>query len=329
MPVLQLTSLEIINNTKKSVLFFWADWHEPSKVGGQMHSIVDGLSLKYGDIDFYTVEAEAVPEVSQSFEVSVVPTFITISGTKVLEKKEGANPAEIAALVSTLNQAAVETGTSAATKTDITARLKTLINTAPVMLFMKGSPNEPRCGFSRKIVEILKTAEIPFASFDILTDEEVRAGLKTYSDWPTYPQLYVNGEFSGGLDIVKEMAEGGNLKEQLGVTDLTLPPAPPSLEEKLKSLVNQAPVMIFVKGSPDQPRCGFSKTIMQIFKDQEIEFSTFDILDDEEVRAGLKTYSDWPTYPQVYVNGEFVGGLDIIKEMAEGGSLKEQLGIAN
>ena len=84
------------------------------------------------------------------------------------------------------------------------------------MLFMKGSPSTPKCGFSRQIIEILMANGIPFASFDILTDETIRAGLKTFSDWPTFPQLYVNGDFVGGLDIIKEIANEGDLKTQLG-----------------------------------------------------------------------------------------------------------------
>lgn len=84
------------------------------------------------------------------------------------------------------------------------------------MLFMKGSPNAPQCGFSRQITDILKSNDIPFASFDILTDERVRSGLKKFSDWPTFPQLYVSGEFVGGLDVVKEIASSGNLASELG-----------------------------------------------------------------------------------------------------------------
>jgi Grx4 family monothiol glutaredoxin len=79
------------------------------------------------------------------------------------------------------------------------------------MLFMKGQPGAPRCGFSRQIVEILQTNQIPFASFDILTDEDVRAGLKVYSEWPTYPQLYVQGSLIGGSDIISEMLASGEL----------------------------------------------------------------------------------------------------------------------
>ena len=82
-----------------------------------------------------------------------------------------------------------------------------------VVLFMKGSPDAPRCGFSRKIVGLLKEHEVEFSHFDILTDEKVRAGLKILNDWPTFPQLIVNGEFVGGLDIVQEMVENGEFDE--------------------------------------------------------------------------------------------------------------------
>lgn len=86
------------------------------------------------------------------------------------------------------------------------------------MLFMKGSPDTPKCGFSRSIVELLRKGGVTFSSFDILTDEEVRAGLKTFSDWPTYPQLYVKGTLVGGLDILREMANSEeDLSIQLGI----------------------------------------------------------------------------------------------------------------
>lgn len=77
--------------------------------------------------------------------------------------------------------------------------------------------------------------------------------------------------------------------------------------------------MLFMKGDASQPRCGFSSQIIQILNDQAIAYSTFDILSDEEVRQGLKTFSDWPTFPQLYVKGELVGGLDIVKEMIAAG----------
>ena len=83
------------------------------------------------------------------------------------------------------------------------------------MLFMKGSPQEPRCGFSRKIVQLLQAEKVRFGTFDILTDEEVRQGIKKFANFPTFPQLYAEGKLIGGLDIITEMQEEGELLDAL------------------------------------------------------------------------------------------------------------------
>lgn len=98
---------------------------------------------------------------------------------------------------------------------DLETRLKNIINQASTMLFMKGTPDAPRCGFSTKVVNALKEEGVEFGSFNILEDEEVRQGLKTYSNWPTYPQLYYKGELLGGCDIVLELKANGELKSSL------------------------------------------------------------------------------------------------------------------
>ena len=100
-------------------------------------------------------------------------------------------------------------------KTNLNDRLKEIVNQSKVMVFIKGSPAAPRCGFTRQLIEILDSKKIEYGSFDILSDEEVRQGLKTYSNWPTYPQLYVNGSLVGGLDIVKELNASGELEDAL------------------------------------------------------------------------------------------------------------------
>jgi len=82
----------------------------------------------------------------------------------------------------------------------------------PVVLFMKGDPDQPRCGFSSLVVQVLDHLGVPFAGVDVLQDETLREGIKTFSDWPTIPQLYVQGEFIGGADIVREMFQSGELK---------------------------------------------------------------------------------------------------------------------
>ena len=95
------------------------------------------------------------------------------------------------------------------------AKLKRLTTAAAVMLFMKGTPSAPRCKFSRACVELLARHSIQYSSFDVLSDPDVRAGLKEFSKWPTYPQLYAKGELVGGLDIMKELQEDGELADVL------------------------------------------------------------------------------------------------------------------
>jgi Grx4 family monothiol glutaredoxin len=80
---------------------------------------------------------------------------------------------------------------------------------------MPGSPDQPRCGFSRQLIEILTELQVTFDSFDILEDEEVRQGLKAHSNWPTFPQVYIHGELVGGLDIVKEMVASGDFQAMI------------------------------------------------------------------------------------------------------------------
>jgi len=93
-------------------------------------------------------------------------------------------------------------------KEDLNARLESLVSAAPCMLFMKGTPSAPQCGFSRQLVSILREQGVRYGFFNILADDEVRQGLKEYAEWPTFPQLWLGGELVGGLDIVKEEMEG-------------------------------------------------------------------------------------------------------------------------
>lgn len=97
------------------------------------------------------------------------------------------------------------------------------------------------------------------------------------------------------------------------------------LNNRLKKLINQHDFMIFIKGTPSAPRCGFTSTLLRKLSELKIEYDFFDILSDNDVRQGLKEYSKWPTYPQIYIKGELLGGLDIFTEMVESGQLTEIL----
>jgi len=115
--------------------------------------------------------------------------------------------------------------------------------------------------------------------------------------------------------------------KESGELATVLPKSFESINDRLASLIKSAQVMVFMKGNPEAPRCGFSRQMCDILSSYKssVKYSSFDILQDQEVREGLKKYSDWPTYPQVYVNGDLIGGLDIIRELHENGELEDAL----
>ncbi|KAJ7524563.1 hypothetical protein O6H91_01G173800 [Diphasiastrum complanatum] len=369
-----------------AVLHFWASWCQASN---QMDAVFTQLCTDTPQALFLRVEAEEQPELSELYGVSAVPYFVFIKDGVVVDQLEGVNPPELAHKVAKLAvppslisaAAPASLGRSAAPAVleavqelaqangthklkhappieMLDSRLEKLVKLKPLMLFMKGNPDEPKCGFSRKVVGALMEEGVEFGSFDILSDEEVRQGLKTFSNWPTYPQLYCSGELLGGGDIVLEMHKSGELREVFsekgllppaftstsgtnGTLDAEVPPAsttteaadkvgePEKLSETLKArietVVNSEPVLLFMKGSPEEPRCGFSRKVVDVLKEEKVPFGSFDILSDEDVRQGLKIYSSWPTYPQLYVKGELIGGYDIVIEMHKTGELKQIL----
>jgi monothiol glutaredoxin len=97
-----------------------------------------------------------------------------------------------------------------------------------------------------------------------------------------------------------------------------------NVKNKISSLIKSNEVCLFMKGTPEVPQCGFSLAVSNVLKHLKVNFTGVNVLDDPEIREGIKTYSEWPTIPQLYVKGEFVGGCDIVKEMFEKGDLKKK-----
>src|SRR5688572_28292262 len=112
-------------------------------------------------------------------------------------------------------------------------KLDQLVKSDDVVLFMKGSRSFPQCGFSASVVNILNTLVPKYSTVNILADQDIRTGMKEYSDWPTFPQLFIKGEFVGGADIVRQMHESGELEKKLG--SLVAPPKPPSVNVRARA----------------------------------------------------------------------------------------------
>ena len=98
-----------------------------------------------------------------------------------------------------------------------------------------------------------------------------------------------------------------------------------SINEQIKNLINENDICLFMKGTPDVPQCGFSLAVANMLKHLNVKFKGINVLENDEMRQAIKQYSDWPTIPQLYIKGEFVGGCDIVKEMFEKGELQTKL----
>ncbi|OLN88533.1 Monothiol glutaredoxin-3 [Colletotrichum chlorophyti] len=215
--------------TTLHIISFHAPWAAPC---AQMATVLSTLASEYPVTNppqtaWVSINAEELSEISETYNVTAVPFLVLLRNGQVLETVSGSSAVKVrnaiethakkpAAATSTVNgNQGVENGPSAAApveeavdpakaKEELFKRLSELVKAAPVMLFMKGTPSSPQCGFSRQLVAILREHSVKYGFFNILADDEVRQGLKEFAEWPTYPQLWVDGELVGGLDIVKE-----------------------------------------------------------------------------------------------------------------------------
>ena len=249
--------LSSLPSTTLAVISFHTPWAAPC---AQMRLILETLASSYPlqsppTISFLSIDAEALPDISESYDVSAVPFLVLQRTGKVLESMSGSDASKIRGAIENLAGKGGNTGklglppalvavprengneghnggqtektsdlssyapgdgnvatapemsSTQGQKEDLDKRLSELVKAAPVMLFMKGTPSTPQCGFSRQLVGLLREKGVRYGFFNILADEEVRQGLKEWSEWPTFPQLYLKGDLVGGLDIVKEELE--------------------------------------------------------------------------------------------------------------------------
>ncbi|KEY71624.1 hypothetical protein S7711_08092 [Stachybotrys chartarum IBT 7711] len=212
------------------IISFHAPWAAPC---AQMATVLSTLAAEYPVTEplttkWVSINAEELSDISEIYDVTAVPFLVLVRGGQVIETVGGSSAVKVRAAIEKHAQDAGVAPTPAAgvngavgqpsvstpepqgsvdpekAKEELNKRLANLVKAAPVMLFMKGSPGEPQCGFSRQMVAILRENSVKYGFFNILADDEVRQGLKEFAEWPTYPQLWVDGELVGGLDIVKE-----------------------------------------------------------------------------------------------------------------------------
>jgi len=218
MPLKNLTSKSEFDTFSKqqgvNLVHFSAQW---AIACTQLNEIFEVLVRELRNtFNVAVVEAEEVPEASHQCGITAAPTVVFFKDGKEVDKIHGFHPTDLKNLIVkhtfAQNQAREA---EPETQEELTDRLKRLINHSRVALFMKGNAQTPKCGFSRTIVGLLEDLNVDYWTFDILEDPQVREGLKKFSDWPTYPQLYLDGELLGGLDVIKEELKNPAFVEKL------------------------------------------------------------------------------------------------------------------
>ena len=338
-----LNSFLLTESSCLHILAFRTEWDEASKSDGPSDKLISTLASKHPTVRFGRVDAESPGgmEVAEQFSVSAVPFFAFVKNKTVIDRVEGFD----ALSVTQKCEKWAKVGTGAAqglvssetfvppALVELQTELDRLINASPVMAFIKGSPDQPRCKFSRMLLEVLAEEKVLFGSFDILSNEAVRQGLKEKVNWPTFPMLFCSGKLIGGIDIVKDMKESGDLAgiwpaSALLSNSLVVQPkiddgSNAASETELKALLQQDSVMVFIKGPRNAPACGWSEMMLELLTNSRIKFTALDVLVNPKVRAGLKVIYKFSTYPQVFVRGELIGDVDTIKEIIS----KEGVGV--
>jgi Grx4 family monothiol glutaredoxin len=147
-----------------------------------------------------------------------------------------------------------------------------MVTTNAFFMFIKGTPEQPKCKFTRKLLELLAPQSYRFRTFDILNDERIRQWLKFYSSWPTFPQIFLNGKFVGGVDIVSELIEAGEFDSM--VPEKARKPVP---EVEARELLAQHKVLVLIEGTTDNPTSPESKDLVALLHRNGVKFIALDL----------------------------------------------------
>jgi len=198
---------------------------------------------------------------------------------------------------------------------------KILTDSRMILFKTSGKENNEWWKWSMNAQKLLGEQAMLQSMFDTKDFPEIQNELLKRSEKAEMPQLYLDGKiWATGEEMLTKLAPNSN-DNRLFDDNLYMK----NINDHLKMLINKSNVMVFIKGSPDAPQCGFSNKICQTLDKLKVDYGHFNILQDPLVREKLKVYSDWNTYPQVYVDGDLVGGLDIVNELIEAGDFQDMV----
>ena len=262
------------------ILYFHAPWAAPC---AQMRTILETLASGYTpttppSIAFLSIDAESLPEISESYDVTAVPYLVLQRDGKTLETVSGTDAVKVRAAVERHYVDSEKDGKEKGKRVELPPKLEVTerFDRKHDVVNMNGGNDKENNNEGDEA-------------------KNLAAYAPTSSDPPTAPSM------SGAADLSSTAQDPVSPKQ-----------TEEELNKRLTTLVKAAPVMLFMKGTPSAPQCGFSRQLVSILRERGVRYGFFNILADEDVRQGLKAFADWPTYPQLWVGGDLVGVLDIV-----------------
>ena len=291
-------------------VLYWAEWHAPCSVlRDQMAEMAKVFPL----VKFAWANADTAAELVDKLDVQQVPTLALFHPHKAApETIENPSPESLSEIVE--HQQEFYAKWFEEERKKAYREIEDLVTQQPqFFMFIKGTPEQPKCKFTRKLLELFAPHGYRYKSFDILKDERIRQWLKFYSSWPTFPQVFLAGKFVGGVDIVSELVEAGEFDAMVPQPAKRLAPA-----DEFKELLAQHKVLAILEGSADSQSTPASQKLAGLLKACSVTYTALDVLHRSDLLKALLG-SQLPSVPCLFVEGQLLGDLARVEALAQAG----------
>jgi glutaredoxin-related protein len=272
----------------------------------------------YKHLAFAWVDCEKYTELAEKYEVETVPTMLLFHPHKTeVDKLVNPSPGSLDQEIEKQNEY-YKIGL-AAEKERVFKEIEVILGSAPLVAFIKGTPTEPKCKFTKRLLAHFSKLEIAvFKSFNILEDPRIRQWLKVYSNWQTYPQIYINKEFIGGIDVIDELVEND---EFLDVVPKECKKQPPI--DIFENMLDSFDLVVLIQGTPENTKCEKSKSILELMSNHSLKYVTVDYESLEgEVQSHVKSKYNVDSYPYIFLKHSTFGNEEVLKKQIEDGNLE-------
>ena len=307
---LEFTKLSMHHFEKMFVNFFYAPKYAQTE---QFIESLRNISCFYSEAIYIFIDIEKCPDLVKVFEISMIPTIIlSDANKKILKRLE--NPQSNELILTLEDDIALFKTNFELEKKRMFNKIENILSINPIMVFIKGTPQEPKCGFTSTLLDIIQSFGLNFGYFNILEDEDVRNWLRYYAKWNTYPQLHINKKIVGGVDFVKDLVSKGKFEEILPLNSRKSDP-----KSKLFRLLNECKgkILIFIKDLINND----TKTMVRLMKDNGVKFILNEVKNDEKLEEFILETYKVKALPVCFIKGEFIGDSHVIKEICQSNKL--------